>query len=205
MNKVLISCLLVAAVISRSYPTYKQCDPQWANDQLGTSSNTICRAGCLMSSAAMALTGTGHSQNPHTLNIWLKNNGGYVSQDLFVWASINKLGITFQGFIANSAIKSSLDAGKVVIVNVNNGGHWVLAHGYSGDNILVNDPGYSRTSYSLGEIVNGNTGVYTVPNFSGISSVYYSAKELIMGFFGIDSNIIYADSPAIETMSVIQE
>ena len=33
--------------------------------------------------------------------------------------------------------------------NVHNGGHWVLATGYSGDKILVNDPGYSTSSYSL--------------------------------------------------------
>lgn len=47
-------------------------------------------------------------------------------------------------------------------MNVHNGGHWVLAHGYSGDNILVNDPGYSTTEYALNAIVNGNTGVYSV-------------------------------------------
>jgi hypothetical protein len=55
-----------------------------------------------------------------------------------------------------------LDKGKVVICNVHNGGHWVLAHGYSGDNILVNDPGFSTTSYTLSQIVNGQNGVYRV-------------------------------------------
>lgn len=37
-----------------------------ANDQLGTSSDTMCKAGCLISFAAMALTGTEHSYNPRT-------------------------------------------------------------------------------------------------------------------------------------------
>lgn len=115
-----------------------------------------------MSSAAMALSGTGHSYNPGTLNSWLKTHGGYASGDLFVWTAINKLGLTFKGRVSNSEIKHNLDAGNVVILNVHNGGHWVLAHGYSGDNILVNDPGYSTSSYSLSGIVNGNTGVYTV-------------------------------------------
>jgi hypothetical protein len=55
-----------------------------------------------------------------------------------------------------------LDKGKVVICNVHNGGHWVLAHGHSGDNILVNDPGFSTTSYTLSQIVNGQNGVYRV-------------------------------------------
>jgi hypothetical protein len=53
-----------------------------------------------------------------------------------------------------------------------------LAHGYNGDNILVNDPGYSTTSYTLSEIVNGNTGVYTVnqmPNW--FNNIIYSIQE----------------------------
>ena len=106
-----------------------------------------------MSSAAMALSGTGHSYNPKTLNQWLKSNGGYVSGNLFVWASINRLGLTFKSFVGNSAIKSNLDAGNVVICNVHNGGHWVLAYGYSGNSILVNDPGYATSSYDLSQIV----------------------------------------------------
>jgi ABC-type bacteriocin/lantibiotic exporter with double-glycine peptidase domain len=177
MFKTIILTVLVAFVAARTYPMYKQCDPQWAHDQLGTSSDTICSAGCLMSSASMALAGTGHSYNPKTLNQWLKSNGGYVSGDLFVWASINKLGLTFKGFVANSAIKSNIDAGNVVIVNVHSGHHWVLAHSYNGDSIQVNDPGYSTTAYTLGEIVNGNTGVYSVnkmPDF--LNNLYYSAE-----------------------------
>jgi ABC-type bacteriocin/lantibiotic exporter with double-glycine peptidase domain len=55
-----------------------------------------------------------------------------------------------------------LDTGSVVICNVHNGGHWVLATGYSGDTIYVNDPGFSTTSYTLNEIVNGQNAVYKV-------------------------------------------
>lgn len=66
--------------------------------------------------------------------------------------------------MSNSQIKSNLDAGKVVILNVHNGGHWVLAYAYSGDNIMVNDPGYSTTSYALSQIVDGQNGIYTVAN-----------------------------------------
>lgn len=115
-----------------------------------------------MSSAAMALAGSGKGYNPSSLNAWLKSHGGYVSGNLFVWGSISSLGLHYEGKVSNSQIKSELDKGKVVILNVHNGGHWVLAHGYSGDNILVNDPGYSTTSYSLSQIVNGQTGVYRV-------------------------------------------
>jgi hypothetical protein len=103
MQKFIISLLFITSVFSRAYPMFKQCDPAWRNDQLGTSSNTICSAGCLMSSASMALAGTVKPDTtPATLNKWLTQNGGYVSGDLFVWASINNFGLTFQGKVANS-------------------------------------------------------------------------------------------------------
>lgn len=162
--KIAIFALLVVGILTRTYPMYKQCDNAWRNEQLGTSSNTICSAGCLMSSAAMALAGTGHSFNPSTLNAWLKGHGGYVSGDLFVWGSINPLGLTWEGKVSNSQIKAKLDQGRVVICNVHNGGHWVLAYGYNGDNILVNDPGYATTSYTLSQIVDGQNGIYRVGN-----------------------------------------
>jgi hypothetical protein len=166
MNKDIIALLvLLAAVSARNYPLYKQCDAKWANEQLGTSSNTICSAGCLMSSAAMALTALGNTYNPSTLNTWLKGHGGYVSQDLFVWASINPLGVRFIGFINRAAISSNLGAENIVILNVHNGGHWVLATGMvDGSNVAVNDPGYSTSSYSLDQIVEGSIGLYRVGN-----------------------------------------
>lgn len=105
MNIKIITFVVLLAIVScRNYPMYKQCDAKWANEQLGTSSNTICSAGCLMSSVAMALKGCGKDYNPSTLNAWLKTHGGYVQQDLFVWASVNPLGITFAGFISNKNI-----------------------------------------------------------------------------------------------------
>jgi hypothetical protein len=170
--KIILLLAFIALAMSRSYPLYKQCDPKWANEQLGTSANTICKAGCAMSSLAMALAGTGHNYNPSTLNAWLKGHGGYVSGDLLVWGSVNSLGLTFQGKVANSQIKAKLDAGFAVICNVHNGGHWVLAHSYSGDNINVNDPGYSTTSYALNQIVDGQNAVYKAGN--GLMNVMIS-------------------------------
>lgn len=150
---------------------YKQCDDKWRNEQLGTSpTNTICSAGCLMSSASMALSGsTANQYNPSTLNTWLKANGGYAQDDLFVWTAIEKLGVTFLGKKTKNQIISNLNSGNIVIINVHNGRHWVLATGYSGDNILVNDPGFSTPQYSMSEIVEGQCGVYKVgSNWEGL-------------------------------------
>ncbi len=107
-----------------------------------------------MSSAAMALSGTGSTQNPSTLNTWLKGHGGYVSDDLFVWASINSFGVAFSGFIKRAQVEENLNRGNIVILNVHNGGHWVLATSMLNSNtVAVNDPGYSTTSYGLTEVV----------------------------------------------------
>ncbi len=130
IKAVILVSLIAYLAVARPYPMYKQCDDQWRNEQLGTSSNTICSAGCLMSSAAMALKGIGKNYDPKSLNLWLKNNGGYVSGDLFVWASINPLGVTFKGKFSRSFIKENLDGDNIVILNVHNGAHWVLATRY---------------------------------------------------------------------------
>jgi len=44
------------------------------------------------------------------------------------------------------------------MLNVNSGGHWVLATSLSGSTITVNDPGYTRTTYTVAEV--SQCGVY---------------------------------------------
>merc|ERR1739838_1157417 len=166
MIKALVVTLLIIFSNCRSYPLYSQCDSKWANDKMGTSSKTICQIGCLMSSAAMALSGCGKSYNPGTLNKWLTSNGGYSSGNLFVWSSIGKLGLSFQGFFGNNVLKAKLDAG---------------------DNIKVNDPGYSVSSYPISGIVDGNNGVYKqsgTPEF--LRKWYYFIEDFIYEKFPIE-------------------
>lgn len=50
----------------------------------------------------MALSAIGQNYNPSSINKWLKGHGGYVSGDGFVWASVNQLGMEFEGKVANS-------------------------------------------------------------------------------------------------------
>lgn len=45
-------------------------------------------------------------------------------------------------------MKQHFKNGHVVILNVHNGGHWVLMTGINGNNFKVHDPGYSTTAYS---------------------------------------------------------
>ena len=43
-------------VTNHGWTAYKQCDSKWGSNKLGTCSQTICSAGCAMSSVAMILT-----------------------------------------------------------------------------------------------------------------------------------------------------
>jgi hypothetical protein len=136
---------------------YKQCDGRWANQQLGTCSDTICSAGCAMTSVAMMLATKGAGKDPSSLDSWLTQNGGYSSGCLINWASVDRLGYTkYQGkeSPSESEICNGLAAGHGLIANVHNGGHWVLLTGCAGGDVFyVNDPGYSTTTYRHSDIV----------------------------------------------------
>ena len=161
------------ALTATAFPLYKQCDSRWSSDRLGTSSSTICKAGCLMSSVSMVIADCGKSidgatATPKTLNSWLTRNGGYASGDLFVWGSVAKFGLSYVGKTStHSQIAAYHKQGKAVILNVNNGGHWVLLTGISGSNYLVNDPGFAHTSYAQSAVV--TAGIFNRP--SGCKSI----------------------------------
>ncbi len=135
-----------------------------------------------MSSVAMALTGIGKGQDPGSMNAWLTENNGYYGGNGFLWASINPFGVRFVGRIPNSNIAANIACGNLVMMNVRGGSHWVLATEFMGNTIYVNDSGFSNTSYSLSEVIDGNTGVYNVlriPVFlDDILNTIYRASKL---------------------------
>ncbi len=146
-----------ATVASYGWAEYKQCDSRWANQQLGTCDLTLCSAGCAMSSVAMILQTKGAGQDPSSLDIWLTNNGGYANGCDIYWGRVDAFGVTsFQGIeqANESEICNGLSQGHGIVANVNGGGHWVLLTACAGNGVFyVNDPGYSRTTYSMSEIL----------------------------------------------------
>jgi hypothetical protein len=53
-----------------------------------------------------------------------------------------------------STLQGAIKAGQGIVVNVANGGHWVLVTGYAGGSTyLVNDPGRTVGSYPYTEMV----------------------------------------------------
>ncbi|TNV71894.1 hypothetical protein FGO68_gene14227 [Halteria grandinella] len=116
----------------------------------------------------------GKASNPGTLNAWLRGHGGYVSGNLFVWGSVAPFGLSFVGFSSSDAdIKNHFNQGHAVILNVNNGGHYVLMTGHSSSGYNVNDPGFSRSSYTNAEVV--KAGIYKRP--AGCSSVLATVQS----------------------------
>jgi hypothetical protein len=165
------------ALTSSANPLYKQCDTRWGSDSFGTPSKTntatICKSGCLVSSAAMVLAGCGKiidkaTVTPKSLNTWLKNNNGYAG-NLLYWERLGNLGLSFVGKVNDpKQISAYHKQGKAVVLNVKNGGHWVLLTGISvGKNglvekYLVNDPGYSVTSYAKSDVL--TAGIFSKPS-----------------------------------------
>ena len=64
----------------------------------------------------MGLKAANKDYNPSTLNQWLINNRGYIGSNLFIWASINSLGLVFQGYVGVSQIRASFDSDRIVLI-----------------------------------------------------------------------------------------
>ena len=165
------------STVPLAYPLFKQCDPAWAKDAIHV--KTVCAVGCLMSSTSMALRERGvaipvdgqpHDATPGTLNAWLKAHGGYVlGTDDLEEAAVQALdpkriswtnaSMHVTNDLSWSDVVNLLNAGAAVIANVMGGHHFVLVVGCdaeaSGDVLYVNDPGFSRASYSFSKDVVG--------------------------------------------------
>ena len=140
-----------------SFAYYSQCDSEWADIPLGTSSSeTICSAGCAMSSTAMMLSHYGTNMNPEQLNTWLIDNNGYVDGDLLVWDSVDTFGPSFQGIetgVSVDELSNGIAQCHGIIANVRDNTHWVLLTGYAGDDTFyVNDPGFDDSTYSYSDM-----------------------------------------------------
>ena len=105
--------------------------------------------------------------NPGTLNQWLRQNRGYTPNNDLIEAAVPKVappgrviwprdGMHVTNDIPIQTIQGWV-ATRVVIANVMHGHHFVLVVGVrgDGDTLIVNDPGFDRTTYSYSRDVVG--------------------------------------------------
>ena len=164
---IVLSAVVALATAQANYPLFRQCDGSWGSNRMGTSTRTVCQAGCLISSVSMVLRACGRTvggaaADPGSLNRWLGQNGGYVSGNSFVWGSVGSLGLGYVGQTSSATdIRSHFRNGRAVVLNVRNGGHWVLMTGATTAGYTVRDPGYSVTTYNNADVT--RAGVYNRP------------------------------------------
>lgn len=70
---------------------YLQKDVRWAKERLGGTGETLASDGCVVTSAAMALTNLGFTVDPGELNARFKQNGSYTKQGWLIWDGVRKV------------------------------------------------------------------------------------------------------------------
>ena len=121
-----------------------QRDSRWAQNKLGLSSLTVGRYGCTTTAICMGLSAFNQKMMPNQLAAVPEN---YTKDGLIVWQNLKlpgnfKFKKRVQGRV-DAAIQSSLkDPNEFVVLQVNNGQHWVLALSktFFGNDYNVADP-----------------------------------------------------------------
>lgn len=171
-------------------PLLKQTDSPWADDlydsaNLWTSDPSFYRWGCAVTSAAMVFNYYGLNQmedgsslDPGSLNEWLKSQSdGYIGNGNTNWLALSRLskrisdfnGVSFNALEFSRTVASDHDIVKNEIDNeipsiLKVPEHFVVAKGYTDDNILINDPYYERDDLTAYENTFQNISTFTPSN-----------------------------------------
>ena len=132
---------------------FSQRDPRWQAEKLGSGAQTIGQAGCLLTAMASILVDCGVATDPHRLNLWLRSHAGYADDNLFVWGSVEGLGVDLADLVDCArvpapveSLETALEAGCSVVCEVDYapGGtlqrHWVRVVALSARSGWIMDP-----------------------------------------------------------------
>ena len=138
-----LACTLGMALATPK--SYLQCDKQWKDEKIGTSSYTICNKGDLLTVIAMQASGCSikiNSQyvNPQNLNTWLTNQGGY--SDLSIeYKVLDKLNFIYKLDTNKiSEVKNKFRYGYYEVALQSNSNKWYAMTNYVSDRLFVIDP-----------------------------------------------------------------
>ena len=177
--------------------------------------NSICTAGCGVTSAAMAIATLTQNTSitPETINssarVGTDCGDGGTNASLFPYIS-NNYGLEANSISTKEDIISTLDSGGLVIASVdgtfgdgiysNGGGHYVVIRGYSGDNVYIADPWQNNNIIKYCEEFNSaNKCTKLSTNFDTfIKNVETHGKA---GFYAITGGIPFIDSGSNEILN----
>jgi Peptidase_C39 like family len=148
--------------VALQVPAFRQGDPKWNDDPLGSTKDTMGDAGCAVTSAAMVLKWYGVDTDPKRLNAYLTAHDGYEGNGYIIWERAASLG---QGSLKKAyedepsywRIDTQLIKGNPVIVRLHflgGGMHFVVIAGKRGFDYMILDPGPAsdRGLYPLREL-----------------------------------------------------
>ena len=120
------------------FPDWKQCYYVWAKDVMGTSNETLCTKGDLVTCYSIYLAARGIPHNPRSINAWLTKNDYYSGYSMLVKMT-DKLNVTtYIGYYKDlryEQVRNFIDQKNCVIAYINacNNKHYILLTGY--DNV----------------------------------------------------------------------
>ncbi|MEM7729068.1 MAG: hypothetical protein AAF311_07305 [Pseudomonadota bacterium] len=141
-----------ATPVPRGFPsdrvTYSQKDPRWARDRLGRGGGTLAAEGCVVTSAAMAMTNSGFPIDPGELNRRLTASDNLTHSGLLKWKGVSEVSggrvkATFHSSVSEPLIQSCLAAGDYPLVRFflpNGRSHWAMILGRSERGYHMRDP-----------------------------------------------------------------
>ncbi|MEW5871174.1 MAG: carboxypeptidase-like regulatory domain-containing protein [Chloroflexota bacterium] len=167
-------------------------NPPWASEKIDSSTReTIGDLGCNLAAQVMLINFFGMQANPpfqtdpSALNAWLKANNGYAGNFLYPSripvfvkdstqaAALNLVRMqtcsTPQTVSEDSELTRHLCAGGLAVIGVNNGGHWVVAHG------LLNSQG--GLTYAISDPWQGQTTLAQQYNNTYCGATYYQGSS----------------------------
>ena len=156
-----IKSMGIKLVPSQDYPVivtqyYRQNDPQWREDTIGTTPQKMGSTGCLISSVSTAISNLNVPITPQEFNIKLTKNDGFQGADL-IWNMINEaipqVNYRYSRIFSSRTIENDLKMGLLPIVNVKyyktGVTHWVLIVGAKDGEFIICDPLGDGTSKKL--------------------------------------------------------
>lgn len=128
--------------------TYSQKDPRWGQDTLGRKGGSLAREGCVITSAAMAMTNAGFPIDPGELNRRLTASDNLTTSGLLKWKGIADVSggavkATFYETVSEPLIQSCLVKGDYPLVRFylpNGRSHWAMILGRSENGYHMRDP-----------------------------------------------------------------